>query len=646
MIGRTRVQRAALAALLLVLAPARLFAITAAQWQSDLQYMASQLQKVHPNLFFQISPQDFNAAVNGLNQQIPQLSDDQIIVGLMKIAALPGDAHTNLWSPFEVMPIGLRWFSDGLFVVSAAQDYQRALGAKVVQIGGMTTDQAYDAVAAVISHENDQWVREVSASYLRSPEILYGLGIIPVVGPIPFVFQDMTGAQFELDIAPSSSAIVEAPDPTNGFIPLWLQNQYQYYRFQYLPSTNTIYLAYNSCQNDYDLSFASFMAQVAASVEQHPGASLVVDLRNNEGGNSAVMQPLLDMLNSNTGLEGKLRVVIGRRTFSSAIINTITLANQYGAALIGEPSGGSPNGYGNVTSFMLRNSGLVVYCATKQFIMVPGDNSPSVMPNVTISMSTADYFARHDPFLIAALTLPAQYQTPQAGSGSPATVNAASFGAPVSPGGLATVFGDFTGVSPATASGMPLEPDLAGVKVSVNGVAAPLLGVWATQINFQVPGGTAAGTTQIAISVPGQNPVTGTMQVVSSSPGIFLRDFGSLDRPAAVLTAGYQLITSTVRAERNGLIQIFGTGAGPLTVPVADGAAAPFSPLAETTLLPRVFVGSEEAVVKFSGLAPGFAGLWQIDALLPDAASITGEAPLVVVAPGGYASNGVTIWVE
>src|ERR1035441_417995 len=113
---------------------------------------------------------------------------------------------------------------------------------------------------------------------------------------------------------------------------------------------------------------------------------------------------------------------------------------------------------------MLRNSGLVVYCATKQFIMVPGDNSPSVMPNVTISMSTADYFARHDPFLIAALTLPAQYQTPQAGSGSPATPGAASFGAPVSPGGLATVFGDFTGVSPATASGLPLPPAPAGGK--------------------------------------------------------------------------------------------------------------------------------------------------------------------------------------
>jgi uncharacterized protein (TIGR03437 family) len=349
---------------------------------------------------------------------------------------------------------------------------------------------------------------------------------------------------------------------------------------------------------------------------------------------------------SSGGLEGKLTVAIGRGTFSSGVMAAVTLADQYGGVLVGEPSGGSPNAYGNVTSFMLLNSGLVVHCATKHFTMRPGDNSTSVMPNVAIAMSSAGYFARHDPFLLAALVLPAQYQAPQAGSGFPATVNAASFGTPVSPGGLATVFGDFTGVSPAAASGMPLPTQLTGVQVSVNGVAAPLLGVWPTQINFQVPGGTAAGTAQIAISAQGQNPATGTMQVVSSSPGIFLSDFLSLDRPGAVLTASYQIITSTVRAGRNELIQIFGTGAGPLTVPVADGAAAPLSPLAETTLPPRVFIGSEEAGVEFSGLAPGFAGLWQIDALVPDMPSITGEVPLVVVAPGGYASNAVTIWVE
>jgi uncharacterized protein (TIGR03437 family) len=59
-----------------------------------------------------------------------------------------------------------------------------------------------------------------------------------------------------------------------------------------------------------------------------------------------------------------------------------------------------------------------------------------------------------------------------------------------------------------------------------------------------------------------------------------------------------------------------------------------------------VFVGPEEAAVEFSGLAPGYVGLWQINARVPDVASITGQMPVVIVTSEGYASNAVTIWVE
>lgn len=111
--------------------------------------------------------------------------------------------------------------------------------------------------------------------------------------------------------------------------------------------------------------------------------------------------------------------------------------------------------------------------------------------------------------------------------------------------------------------------------------------------------------------------------MILSSPGIFLTDFFSLDRPGAVLTETNQLTDSTVRAKRNEVIQIFATGAGPLTQPVADGAPAPVSPLAQTILAPRVFIGNEEATVEFSGLAPGYVGLWQVNAWVPDVDTIT-----------------------
>jgi hypothetical protein len=53
-----------LAAALFLCAPARVFAIAAAQWQADLQSLAAFLESTHPNLFFHVCAQDFNAAVN------------------------------------------------------------------------------------------------------------------------------------------------------------------------------------------------------------------------------------------------------------------------------------------------------------------------------------------------------------------------------------------------------------------------------------------------------------------------------------------------------------------------------------------------------------------------------------------------------
>ena len=643
---RPRLQWMVLAAALVVGAPTRAFAITAAQWQADLQYLVTQLESTHPNLFFQVSAQDFTAAVNALNQSIPQLSDDQITVGMMKLVAMVGDAHTAVYASYTPLPIAFRWFSDGLFVNAAAPEYSSALGAKVIEIGNLPVDQAYAAIGTIISHENNQWVQQMSETYLATSQFLASLGVTSGPPPVRYLLQDLTGAQFEIQLSPSDEGLLWPPDSTNGWVPLWRQNTSLNYWFQYLATTQTIYLAYNRCEEMPDLSFADFLNQVLAFSQQQPVDHLVVDLRNNTGGDSQVFQPLLDVLSANADLGSRVTAIIGRATMSSGLGNAVSLSYQFGIPLIGEPTGGSPTSYGQNIEFNLPNSGLTVSCSTKHFIMYPGYVGNSLQPDVPVPYSSADYFARHDPFLMAALAWPAVYQPPQTVGAAPATVSAASFGSPVSPGSLAAVFGNFPGVSAATASSLPVATQLAGVHVAVNGVAAPLLGVWPGQINLQVPMETAAGSAQIAISVPGQDVATGTLQVVGSSPGIFLTDFLSLDRPGAVLNESNQLTNSTVRAGRNEVIQIYATGAGPLTQTVADGAPAPLLPLAETSAAPRVFIGSEEADVEFSGLTPGLVGLWQINARVPDVATITGQIPVVIVAPGGNASNAVTIWVE
>ena len=632
-------------AALLLCAAAPGSATTAAQWQADLQYLVATLESTHPNLYFHVDSLDFDVAIDALTQRIPQLSDDQITVAMMQLVAMVGDAHTKLYSPNStVLPIRFRWFSDGLFVNAAAPEYSQALGAKVIQIGSLPVDQAYAAIGTIVPHENDYWVRETSETYLSTPDFLTGLGIATGAGLVSYVLQDMTGAQFEIQVSPSPADLLWPPDTTNGFVPLWRLNFNLNYWFQYLPTTQTIYVAYNRCAEMADLSFADFVGQVFNF--NQPVSHIIVDLRNNSGGDSRVFQPFLDALSANPSRRSQVVAIIGQATFSSGLMNAAALSYQFGIPLIGGPTGGSPNAYGQIVLFTLPNSGLAGSCSTKYFTCYPGFAGNSLPPDVPVSYSSADYFARYDPYLAAALTQPVAVHNGWPGAAARTAVNGASFASPISPGEWATVYGDFPGVAPEIAGSLPLQTSLGGVQVQVNGTPAPVLAVTSSQVNFQVPSGTAPGDAQIAISVSGQSPATGAAQVVDSSPGIFLVDFFSPDRPGAVLTEQYQLTDSTVRAKRNQVIQIFATGAGPLTENIADGVAAPTSTLVETVLKPRVFIGNEECPVEFSGLAPGFVGLWQINALVPDVPTVTGQVSLVVVAPNGYASNAVTIWVE
>ena len=92
-------------------------------------------------------------------------------------------------------------------------------------------------------------------------------------------------------------------------------------------------------------------------------------------------------------------------------------------------------------------------------------------------------------------------------------------------------------------------------------------------------------------------------------------------------------------------MQIYCTGLGAVTNQPATGAAAPNDPLAMTITLPRVMIGNAPAKVQFSGLAPGYAGLYQVNAEVP-AETSSGTAVTVTILVGEVASNTVTIAVQ
>jgi uncharacterized protein (TIGR03437 family) len=209
-----------------------------------------------------------------------------------------------------------------------------------------------------------------------------------------------------------------------------------------------------------------------------------------------------------------------------------------------------------------------------------------------------------------------------------ALVNAASYDTTVAPGSLGALFSaNMTTQALQVATSLPLPTTLAGITVKVNGITAPLLFASAGQVNLQVPSGVAAGTATVEVFNGGATPVSaGTVTVADAAPGIFTMSSTGRDQ-AAVLNSDYSLnadfdLFPGSRPEASGnFVIIYATGVGNTNPLVGDGQAAPGSPLAVATDTTTVTVdagqGGVAAQVLFSGLAPGFVGLWQINAVLP-----------------------------
>ena len=229
--------------------------------------------------------------------------------------------------------------------------------------------------------------------------------------------------------------------------------------------------------------------------------------------------------------------------------------------------------------------------------------------------------------------------TPLTGTGvflNPQKVlNAAGFGpagTPISPGEFIALVG--TGLAKSNQAATPPYPNtLNGVSVSINGKAAPIYFVSAGQINCLVPYTTVGPTATIVVTNSGAASNSVTVPVAATSPGIFALD-QSGSGPGAILHADFSVVNAAKPAVSGETVLIFLTGMGTVNPTVADGTAGGSNPLSRTTAAQiNVYVGGDPATVVYSGLAPGFPGLYQMNVTLPSAIAFAGNLPVAIVTP-------------
>ncbi len=223
-------------------------------------------------------------------------------------------------------------------------------------------------------------------------------------------------------------------------------------------------------------------------------------------------------------------------------------------------------------------------------------------------------------------------------------VNAASsapFTSGIARGELITLYGGNLAGDTNIAQSLPFPTTLSGVQVTINDRFAPIYFVSPSQVSVIVPYDTELSFAKIVVNNNGFMSNSVTLFVNPASPGIFSVPPGGVGS-AAVLHADYSLVSTSNPARKGETVQVFLTGLGDVNPPVPAGNPGQ---LTSTTTAFDVFVDDKPATITYSGLAPGLAGLYQMNIVIPISVTAAPNVRLDVQAPQAYTSQ-VTIAVQ
>jgi tetratricopeptide (TPR) repeat protein len=391
--------------------------LTPEKWREDLRYFETEVPKRHINPFHALTREKFAAAVRLLNDRIPALKKEEIFCEFMKLSALFGDGHFSVRESalFDLgfYPMHYEIFADGLFIESADAEYRDIVGGRVTKIGNTPIDTAIKQLSELAWGDNysEQSKKVEIVFLLTNPLVLKGLKIAESLDSVP-VTVEINGQQRTAVLTPRrdiaaysrTAKRADAADGSTAPLPLYRKDENNNYWSEYLADRKVLYVQFNAVENRRDESIETFFRKVFDFVETNPVEKLVLDIRANTGGNNRLNRPVtVGLVRSRLNVRGRLFVITGRRTFSAAqnLVNEIEKYTE--AIFVGEPTGSSPNSYGDPVIVTLPNSRIPFRVPTLLHQFDPRDTRVGTTPEIFIEPTSEDYKMNRDPVFQAIL---------------------------------------------------------------------------------------------------------------------------------------------------------------------------------------------------------------------------------------------------
>jgi hypothetical protein len=377
-------------------------------WTNDILYLEKRINELHYSPYHGISKAELSKEILNLKTNITSLSDEQIIVELMKIVGSLGNGH-NLIIPtspnigaLKKLPVQFYQFNDGLFIVDAEKGFEQWIGYKVELIENTPIEAALQKTNAVNARDNDMQILWLGPYYLGLPDVLKGVGIIKNSNQVILTLSDVKGKSQKVTMNPvvwNFSDFPKMPKLKDNEQPLFLSKTEDPYWYKLIPENNSIYVQFNVVTQKKTQSLKDFNIELRSQISKNNTQNLILDLRHNHGGNGSILPPMIKTIINFEVMnpDGNIFVLIGRETYSAAQ-NLLTDITKYTSPIIvGEPSGSKPNHIGEAGWFKLPYSGLMGLIST-QFHQTSKaeDNRKWIVPHIPISLSSTDYFNGND----------------------------------------------------------------------------------------------------------------------------------------------------------------------------------------------------------------------------------------------------------
>jgi tetratricopeptide (TPR) repeat protein len=383
------------------------------EWLRDLDFLVSEIKRLHVDPFHSVSEEEFILQKEKITHKIPTLTDKQMTFELMTLVGMLGNGH-NIIVPANAnrgalhqLPMKFYLFTDGLYVVSAKPEYSQWIGSRVLKFGRTVSEDALKLTSQVNARDNEMQSEWLGPYLLSLPTVLKELKIIENAEKVVLTLQNNQGKKMEVSLKGAPYKFTEMPKlPVNSVedIPLYLSNINQSYWSILLAEHQSLYVQFNLVANKKEQSLKEFGLEIQQKSTLNEVKHLILDLRHNNGGDGSLLPAILRALIhfETTHPNGKLFVLMGRKTFSAAHILLTDISRFTNAIFVGEPSGTRPNHMGESGWFKLPYSGLSGVISS-QFHQVSAaeDHRIWISPHVPVRLSSTDYFSGKDPAMNA-----------------------------------------------------------------------------------------------------------------------------------------------------------------------------------------------------------------------------------------------------